>query len=421
MLPSPPAEPAVLQGMRVVIDMRPLQEPDRAPLTAAYLRNLLRAFEAEPMGGESFVALLSLGLPDPTESVPDLPVVGKRWLPPTRKLGAGAMTLDPFLLRGAAVRAGRGSERAIYHLAGTCMPLASGMPVVATLLDLAPWELPQVYQASPAARFGERLRARMLRDAAIVIVGTNSVARAAARTLHLRPDRIRVIPLAADPALSATYDDPPAQAAALSREIQRLDLPDRYLITLGRYDARADIPTLLDGLALLGRQSRPAGLPEECLWPPIVAVAGASIDDRAALTRAAVRRGLAGRLICLPALPPDRLATVIAGARAALRACVSDAAGWSAIEAIACGTPVIASDIGALQAVVGPAGVLVEARNPARLARALEAIWCDDGLHGQLRDAAVAGRARQSSWSEVAAQTRTAYAAASLASRPPAL
>jgi glycosyltransferase involved in cell wall biosynthesis len=162
-------------------------------------------------------------------------------------------------------------------------------------------------------------------------------------------------------------------------------------------------------------------LPEECLWPPIVAVAGASIDDRAALTRAAVRRGLAGRLICLPALPPDRLATVIAGARAALRACVSDAAGWSAIEAIACGTPVIASDIGALQAVVGPAGVLVEARNPARLARALEAIWCDDGLHGQLRDAAVAGRARQSSWSEVAAQTRTAYAAASLASRPPAL
>ena len=406
--------------MRVVIDLRPLQEPDRAPLTAAYLRSLLRAFAAEPVEGETFVALLSLGLADPTESLPDLPIVGRRWLPPTRRLGAGAMTLDPFVLRGATIRAGTGSkEAAVYHVAGTSLPFAPGMPVVATLLDLAPWELPHVYQASPAARFGERLRARMLRDAANVIVGTPAVARAAARSLHLRPDRIRVIPLAADPTLSAICDDPEALAASLSREIQRLNLPDRYFVTLGRYDARADIPTLLDALALLSRQIRPAALPAECLWPPAVALAGASADDRAALARAAARRGLEGRLVYLPLLPQDRLAAVIAGARGALRPSVSDAAGWSALGAIACGTPVIASTVGALPEVVGAAGVLVEPRDPAHLARALEAMWCDDALDRQLRAAAVAAQARRPTWPEVAEQTRAVYAAASLASRAP--
>jgi len=261
----------------------------------------------------------------------------------------------------------------------------------------------------------------MLRDAANVIVGTRAVARTAVRSLHLRPDRIRVVPLAADPALAAICEDPDVLAASLSREIQRLDLPDRYFVTLGRYDARADIPTLLDALALLSRKARPETVPAECLWPPAVAIAGASAEDRAALARAAARRGLEGRLVYLPPLPQDRLASVVAGARGALRPSVSDAAGWSVLEAIACGTPVIASSVGALPEIVGAAGVLVEPRDSSRLARALEAVWCDDSLNSQLRGAASAAQARRPAWAEVAAQTRAVYAEAALASRAPSL
>jgi glycosyltransferase involved in cell wall biosynthesis len=82
---------------------------------------------------------------------------------------------------------------------------------------------------------------------------------------------------------------------------------------------------------------------------------------------------------------------------------------------------VIASAVGALPEIVGAAGVLVEARDPARLARALEAVWCDDALNGQLRAAAAAVQARWPTWSDVARQTRAVYAAASLASRAPSL
>ena len=45
-------------GVRVVMDARPSQEPERAPLTAAYLDGLLGAFDADPLPGESFAFLL---------------------------------------------------------------------------------------------------------------------------------------------------------------------------------------------------------------------------------------------------------------------------------------------------------------------------------------------------------------------------
>ena len=44
-------------GVRVVIDVRPLQDPERAPLTAIYLRELLAALDADPLEGESFFVL----------------------------------------------------------------------------------------------------------------------------------------------------------------------------------------------------------------------------------------------------------------------------------------------------------------------------------------------------------------------------
>ena len=110
-------------GVRVVLDARPLQAPERAPLAAAYLDGLLGAFDAAPLAGESFAFLIGSDLDDPTDRFEHLEVVGRRQLPPTRLLRSGAMTVDPFLLRGAAVgsawRAERGGAAgAVYHAVG---------------------------------------------------------------------------------------------------------------------------------------------------------------------------------------------------------------------------------------------------------------------------------------------------------------
>ena len=452
-------------GVRVVLDARPLQEPSRGPLTATYLDGLLSAFDARPLEGESFALLLRSDLEDPTTRFEHLQVIGRRMLPPTHLLRSAAMTVDSFVLSGASVGAAwraehGGAAGAIYHAAGGAIPLATGLPLVVTLLDLAPWELPWAYQHGPTARFGQRLRARLLRDAAAVIVGSDAVAAAARRLLHVRRDRLRVVPLAPRPAFtfwaggrphggsddvsgsggapgsgsdrvtSATAPDPGHGTAGLEAarrgdhraERERLGLPERYLVYTGRFDARQDLATLLRALARLAVAGRPEELPAEAVWPPRVLLVGASPEDRASLARAAAREGVGDALAYAPHLPDERVAALVRGARAAILPAVSDAAGLPALEAIACGTPVVASAVGALPEIVGSAGIVVAPRDPERLATALATAWSDERLHGQL---ALAARERAEtdrwSWADVAEATRRIYAEVALRRRPDGL
>ena len=414
--------PAPAPGVRVLVDVRPLGDPQRAPATAAYLRGLLGAYAAEPLAGESFVFLLDLGADDPTDLFPGLPVVGKRRLPITRIFRSGALTLDPFLVRGASVGAGRGSAGesgaagVVAHAVAGALPIGPGPSVVATLLDLAPWELPEQYQRSPAARFGQRLRAQLLREADAVIVGSAAVARSATRLLRIRPGRLRVVPLAGGDAFApfsmAGTEVGDAQRAALDAERERYGVPARYFVYTGRHDARHDLGTLLDALARLGAEGRPPRLAKAVPWPPRILLVDTTPDDRAAVAQAASSSGVGELLHYAPALPVERVAALVAGARAAVHAVVSEAAALPILDALAAGTPVVASAVGALPEVVGPAGLLVEPRDPDRLAHALRAAWADDRVH---RGIAMAAAARavpeRRRWSDVARETRAVYGA----------
>lgn len=405
----------VIPGVRVVLDARPLQTPDRAPLAAAYLEGLLGAFDADPLAGESFAFFLRSDLADPTRRFRNLDVVGRRLLPPTRILGAAGMTIDPFILRGASLgvawRAERsGAAGAVYHvIGGGALPIAPDLPVIATLLDLAPWEMPGAFQQTIAGRFGHRIRAQLLRDADAVIVGTEAAGRAARRLLHVRRERLRVVRLAPRPAFAARSTRRAERETAELRE--RLGVGERYLVFTGRFDARLDHGTLLGALAILAGRPRPKGLDAGIAWPPQVVLAGASPDDRASIARAAARVGIGNALAYVPAVATDALAGLVRSARAVVLPVFSDAAGLPIVEALAVGTPVVASAVGALPELVGRAGLLVEPRDPDRLAIALSTIWADDNVHARVAGPArerVRGRRR--SWADVASETRAVYA-----------
>jgi glycosyltransferase involved in cell wall biosynthesis len=408
------------------MDTRPLEDPARAPTTALYLGELLSAYDAEPIEGESFAFLVGLRRPDPTEGFANLEVAARRRMPPSQLLRSGALTVDPFLLRGASIGSAWWAEQggaagAVFHTAAGAIPIGSRLPVVVTLLDLAPWELPAVYQRSPAAAFGQRLRGRILRGAAAVIVGSEATARAVLNLLHVRPERIVVVPLAARAAFqpaeagrggrsSTRRAGSPATSADPRSDRERLGLSGGYLVYSGRYDARQDLGSLIGALSRLAAAGRPAELDSATSWPPRVLLIGASPDDRAALARAAVRQGAGDLIAYAPALADERVAGLVAGARAAILPSISEAAGLAAIEALAAGTPVIASAVGALPEIVGGAGILVEPRDPDRLAAAISAAWIDDGLWGRLRAEALsrAGPNRRT-WADVARATRSVY------------
>jgi glycosyltransferase involved in cell wall biosynthesis len=406
-------------GVRVVMDVRALQEPTRAPRTAAYLDGLLGAFDAAPNPGESFAFLLSSDEDDPTRRFEHLEVIGRRLLPPTRLLRSAALTVDPFVLRGASLGAAwraeeGGAAGAVYHTAGGGLPIASRLPTVVTLLDLAPWELPGAFQRTVASRFGQRLRARLLRDAAAVLVGTEAVARSARRLLRLRRDRIRVVELAPRPAYAVGPTALAARAAEARTIVERLGLGDRYLVYPGRHDIRQDAATMLAALASLGRRERPDDLPADAPWPPRALVLDTTPDDRAALARIAARQGAGEALVYAPVMPPEDAAAVVAASRGVVLPMISEASGLAALDAVAAGVPVVASAVGALPEIVGTAGILVEPRDQERLATALSTVWADGPVRAKLEEAAREGAAGNGSsirtWADVAADVRAIYA-----------
>ena len=412
------------RGVRVVLDLRPLQDPERAPLTATYLEQLLSALEADPAEGESLRLVLAAERADPSPRWPGLPVIGRRLVPPTRLLRSGALTVDPILLRGAVLGAGWRAERggaagSVYHAATGALPIASGIPIVAALLDVAPWSIPTAYQPGRAARFGQRIRARLLKEAAAVVVPSRSAAEEATRLLRVRKSRVEVVPLAARAAFrevsraltqtavgDAVDDD---MDAGRAQDRRRLGLGERYAVYAGRHDVRHDLQTLLEALAALAAGHPPAGAADTA-WPPRVCIIDATPDDRAAVARAADRAGVGDAIVYAPRLPEERLAALVAGARFQLLPLRSEAAGMAALEALAAGVPVIASATGALPEVVGRAGVIVEPGDPARLATAIRTLWTDDALHARLRAAAASRPDAGRTWADVARETRAVWA-----------
>jgi glycosyltransferase involved in cell wall biosynthesis len=82
--------------------------------------------------------------------------------------------------------------------------------------------------------------------------------------------------------------------------------------------------------------------------------------------------------------------------------------GLPLLEAMACGTPVVASRSSSLPEVVGEAGVLVSPSDPGELSAALAALLASDDRRARLREAGLA-RARTFSWQRMAAETVQVY------------
>jgi glycosyltransferase involved in cell wall biosynthesis len=228
---------------------------------------------------------------------------------------------------------------------------------------------------------------------------------------------VRIVPLAGDDALRppapAGTPEGDASRARLAAERERFGLPERYFVYPGRYDARQDVGTLLAALGRLASSGRPARLAKAVAWPPRVLVLGASPDDRAALARQAFEAGVGDALAFAPGLAAERAALLRAGARASLHPVLADASALPVLDALAMGTPIVGSAVGAVPEAVGSAGLLVPPRDPDRLAAAMRAAWAEERVHraiaGIAAECAAPGRR---TWADVARGTREAYVAA---------
>lgn len=131
--------------------------------------------------------------------------------------------------------------------------------------------------------------------------------------------------------------------------------------------------------------------------------------DVPALTALATELGVADHVTFEPALPQAELAARLRAADLVLVPSRSETFGLIALEAQACGTPVVAARVPGLEVVVGAGGVLVEGHDPEDHARAVLDVLDDPARMAAMRAAGVAAAAA-SSWERTVDRLLDAYA-----------
>lgn len=130
-----------------------------------------------------------------------------------------------------------------------------------------------------------------------------------------------------------------------------------------------------------------------------------------ATVRAAVAFGVTDRVLFTGRIQDEELASYYRGALVAVLPSLYEGFGIPAIEAMACGTAVVASETTSLPEVVGDAGLLVDPLDPEAIAAALDKVVRDKSLHHRLVSAGLE-RSKKFSWDDITRRIETALAQA---------
>ena len=365
----------------------------RAGGIGQYTTSLLHALANSPEvgSGARFQVLQMRG--DPTPVVRDrrfrrVPM----WTPPHHRFEHLALGAELLKLR---------PRPDLIHCPDFIPPRYRGFPAIANIQDLAFLKFPEMTLLTDESKryYGQVYRAAQ--DAEALIAISHSARDDIVSLLGARPDKVTVIYAAAD----SRFKPPDDRADAQKRGAQQFDLPQPqdggYILFVSTIEPRKNLPTLLEAYSLVLDRKRVSPM-------PVLVIAGREgwLSERV-YTRIDELR-LRDHVRLVGEAPGSSLVTLYQGARAFALPSIYEGFGLPALEALACGVPVLASTGGSLPEVVDDAGILLDPHDIEGWSEALERILLDDEEAARLRQAGPR-QAANFSWERAAVQTWDLY------------
>jgi len=177
----------------------------------------------------------------------------------------------------------------------------------------------------------------------------------------------------------------PEEKESVRRE---LGLPSSFVLTVGAHDARRNVKRLISAVNDL-RSRRPV--------VHKLVVIGPKTPFFAEVWRHTQDLGLTDKVVCLDYVPNEQLYLYYNLADLYVYPSLEEGFGLTPLEAMACGCPVITSNVSSLPEVVGDAAVLIDPTSTGSLSLGLERMLFDPGER-QERIRQGIERARQFSW-----------------------
>jgi glycosyltransferase involved in cell wall biosynthesis len=181
-----------------------------------------------------------------------------------------------------------------------------------------------------------------------------------------------------------------------------LGLQEKYILYVGRLDRRKNIGGLIRAFSLLKKTQ---GIPHQLV------IAGQK-DYLPRPLQEEISEGDIGEQILFTGFVPEELLPALYSlAEVFVYPSLYEGFGLPALEAMACGCPVIASNVTALPEVIGTAGLLIDPAQTASLVEAIIKVISDKALREKMSRDGLA-RAWTFSWTETAKKTLAVYEAA---------
>jgi len=364
--------------VRIGIDAR-LYLAERTGI-GSYTAHLVQSF-AEQAPGDEFVLFTDRQVPVPAANFSNAVIeVKKRIL--------WTLFFLPVALRSRKVD--------LFH--GTAnfeLPPFAPCRLVSTVHDLIPLHFPELVSRKFYLLF-RSLIGRAIRRSDRVITDSEYSRRDILRRFPVAPEKVVVVPLAPHPRFR------PGQDRSADLAVRRkYGLRGRYLLFVGVFEPRKNIPFLVDAFTALRRgDSGGAGFQ--------LALAGGPGYRGEEIAKEIRARNLEPEVRLLGYVPDEELPALYREADLLVVPSRYEGFGLPALEAMACGTPVLAADSSSLPEIVGPAGELFPLGEPEALAERIAALMeSRDTLDAMGRK----GRtwASRFTWEETAARTLEVY------------
>jgi glycosyltransferase involved in cell wall biosynthesis len=281
---------------------------------------------------------------------------------------------------------------ALFHGTNFEVPVWKGCPTVMTIHDLSVLLYPETHEK----RFVRRSRLllpHMSRRATMIVTPSESVRREVCEHLRGAPERVVAVPEAA----RRLFHPIRLEQTLATRE--RFGVEDEFLLYVGTIEPRKNLLTLVRAFDRLLRTTRHG---------PQLVIAGKKgwlTDDLYAYIK---NSEAATRILFTGYVTDEELRALYSSCRAFVYPSLYEGFGLPPLEAMACGAPVIASDIASIREAVGKAARLVDPKDVDALARSIVRLLEDDKERQHL-SAAGLKRAAKFTWERTARSIREVY------------
>jgi glycosyltransferase involved in cell wall biosynthesis len=281
----------------------------------------------------------------------------------------------------------------VLHSPHYTMPLAKTCRTVVTFHDMTFFLYPQVHLLYKRIFFRTMIPLSARRADALIAI-SNSTRSDILRILQLPPARVATIPYGIAPIFQ-----PIAAARGRDAFCQQHNLPYPFILYVGNLEPRKNLPALVRAFARLVQE----GLPHTLVF------AGARGWNDAPIFATIQELGLTPRIVFTDYIPQVALPALYGAADLFVYPSLYEGFGLPVLEAMACGVPVITSNLSSMPEVAGDAGILVDPNDVNALADAMTRVLTDQVLRATLAAKGLA-RARSFSWERMAQETLAVYA-----------